>query len=210
MSTATADDSILADCLNASQQGINRYCRRFFEQTTGTYYYREDDIVTLPIGSQWRAAGGSYNVKSWDIWPDRQQARVYGHTVLDLKRDLLSVTTLTNGEGSVITSTGYWLEPRNSTGAYRHIRLKTSESWIFNTDGEITVAGNWGYTTAPDDLIQEVTKEYAAYLYRMRDNPIYDITANPELGIITVPKGIPAHLKMVLDKGGYVAATRVI
>ena len=130
-------------------------------------------------------------------------AQNYSHRVLNLRRDLLSITTLTNADGNVISSTGYWLEPRNDP-PYRQIRLRSSEAWIFNTDGEVSVNGQWGFSSAPPLDIVEATLQLAAYLYRNRDNPVYDVTASPEIGVITVPKGFPAHVRKILENGGYI------
>lgn len=177
-STGTGDDALFVQCLNQAQQEVENYCGRTFESSTGTRYYREDDLKNLP------GIGGSGNV----LW---------------LGRDLLSVSTLTNGDETAFTSTEYWLEPRNSTTCYQYIRLRTGQSWIFETDGEISVAGTWGYSTAPDEAIKGAVKEMAGYLYEARRANLYDVTADLGAGIVTIPKGIPAHLKLVLDRGGY-------
>lgn len=181
-SVSTGEYEVLLACVNGGQKEVEAYCKRKFETSTGTRYYRSDNLIDLP------GLGGSGNV----LW---------------LGEDCLSVDTLTNGDETTITSTEYWLEPRNSSARglpYQYVRLKSGHSWVFETDGEIAVAASWGYSSAPDYNIVDATKETAAYLYRSRDNPVYDVTANPELGIITVPKGVPAHVKYVLDKGGYV------
>ena len=67
-------------------------------------------------------------------------------TVLNLGDDLLTVTTLTNGDGTVITSSYYKLYPLNA-GRYRELKLKPSSGYIWlsdsngDTDGVISVAG---------------------------------------------------------------------
>ncbi len=180
-SVSTGEYETLDACVSAAQQEIDNYCRRSFEETTGTRYYRSDDLVDLP------GLGGSGNV----LW---------------LGEDCLAVDALTNGDETTLTSTEYWLEPRNSSARgkpYQYIRLRTGQSWIFDTDGELNVAASWGYSSTPDDTIVQLTKETAAFLYRNRDNPVFDVTANPELGIITTPKGMPAHVKVALSQGGY-------
>jgi hypothetical protein len=117
---------------------------------------------------------------------------------LCLDADLLTVTTLTNGESSVIPSTGYWLEPRNEP-PYQMIRLKSSYVWNFNTDGEISVAGTWGWSaTAPDD-IKQATKRLATYFYKQKDAQVFDVTAMPDAGVITVPQGIPKDVLLLLE-----------
>lgn len=130
--------------------------------------------------------------------------RYYTDDALDgfsllLDAPLLSVTTLTNGDGSTIDSSKYRLYPRNSTPYFEIRLLSTSNTnWTFDTDGEISVAGTWGYTSsAPDDVVHAVLR-LAAYLYRQKDSQVFEATAAPELGIITVPKGIPDDVMKII------------
>lgn len=70
--------------------------------------------------------------------------------ILFLKDDLLSLTTLTNGDATVITSTDYILE---SSGRYPYWGIKlrdiSSVFWLYNSYGSeervISVLGEWGY-----------------------------------------------------------------
>ena len=67
-----------------------------------------------------------------------------------LDEDLLSVTTLTNGGATVITTADYILRPNNTTPYYM-IKLKgdSSVDWEADADDDteqvISVAGWWGY-----------------------------------------------------------------
>lgn len=66
---------------------------------------------------------------------------------LDTREDLLAVTTLTNGDGTVISSDGYSLRPDN-VYPKQVIELEESgaASWDFSyRESRITVAGVWGY-----------------------------------------------------------------
>jgi hypothetical protein len=132
------------------------------------------------------------------------QTRYYGQyydrmrgSILYLDDDLLSLTTLTNAEASVIPNTGYWLEPRN-VPPYGAIRLKTSYTWTFNTDGEIAVAGTWGYSSSCPEDIARATLRWAIYLYRQKDTPDFEVTATPDGGQQVIPHGIPADIKPLL------------
>ena len=186
-STGTGSSGVMATCITAAQKEIERLAHRTFEQeTSGTRYYRNDDLLDLP------EVGGSGSV----LW---------------LGEDCLAVTTLTNGDdtGTAISSTGYWLEPVGRP-PYQYIRLKSSESWVFGTDGQIAMSANWGFSSAPDAAIVELTKQLASYLFRMRDNPVYDVTATPELGMITIPKGMVQHVSYVLENGGYIRKVGIL
>ena len=117
---------------------------------------------------------------------------------LHLDGDLYSVTTLTNGEGDTITE--YWLLPRNEGPPYHAIKLKSGSdySWTFGTDGEVEVYGEWGFSSDPPDDIVHACVRLAGYYYRQKDAQVFDVTAQPDAGIITIPKGLPADVKMLL------------
>jgi len=132
----------------------------------------------------------------------RQDAVDY--LTLYLDEDLLTVTTLTEGDedGTEIPLTDYWLLPRNDGPPYRRIELKADSdySWDWATDGEISVEGTWGFSaTAPGDIVRAAVK-LAAYLYRQKDSQVWDVVAVPDAGIIQVPQGIPATVKRIIAK----------
>jgi hypothetical protein len=122
---------------------------------------------------------------------------VEGDTLL-LDADLISLTSLTNGDGTEIPSEGCWLLPRNSPPYYA-IRLKSSYSWTFDTDGEIIVTGSWGYSTTPPATITHATIRLVAYYYRQKDTGVFDVTVFPEAGVLQVPKGLPEDVRILLE-----------
>ena len=81
------------------------------------------------------------------------------------------------------------------------IRANSAKYWRYTTDpeGGITVTGKWAYSLTPPEAIKQATIRLAAYLYKQRDAQVFDITAQPEIGVITVPKGLPADVKQILD-----------
>lgn len=87
--------------------------------------------------------------------------------VLMLDDDLISLTTLTNGDGTVIGSTGYVLLPLNQSPKYA-VRLKSPHSWIFNDDGLVSVAGTWGFTESPSPLIKRLTARVTRHMEQTR------------------------------------------
>lgn len=181
--TGEGKDSLLEACLDSAEREVLNFCKRSsswtgFEASTGTRYYRSGDLITFD------GSGLSGTV----LWLS--------------DADLLSVDTLTNGDATAILSTSYWLEPRNST-PFRYIRLRSDRSWSFGTDGEVSIAGSWGYSTGPDPTIKQCVRETAKYLLDLRASQVWDVTASPEIGVITVPKGMPQHVKVALSNGGY-------
>ena len=82
---------------------------------------------------------------------------------LYLDADLVSVTTLTNGDDAVISSADYWLLPMNASvtgangydGSFWGIKLKSARDWQTPTDGRISVNGRWGFMqAAPLDIVR--------------------------------------------------------
>ena len=95
--------------------------------------------------------------------------------ILMLDAPLCAITTITNGDGSVIASDKYVTEPRNDTPYYA-IRLRSSSgiSWKSSASGDsenaIAITGRWAYSaTAPDDVVDAVI-DIATVLYRKKDN----------------------------------------
>lgn len=115
-----------------------------------------------------------------------------------LDEDLISITTLTNGDGTSLAATTYWLIPRNTGPPYHMIRLKSDYSWSFDSDGEVSVLGSWGYAASVPGDIAQACKRLAAYYYRQKDAQVFDVTAIPEMGMIQVPSGIPADVRVLL------------
>ena len=119
--------------------------------------------------------------------------------------DLLTITTLTNGDAEVLTTTDYILLPNNSSPKYA-VKLKdaSTKTWegdsSGNTEQVITIAGTWGYSsTAPLD-IKEFCMETALSYYRQRfgENMGTEsfITAS---GVMVTAKDIPASARAGLQ-----------
>jgi hypothetical protein len=119
--------------------------------------------------------------------------------------DLLTISALTNGDGTVLTTADYYLYPRNTNPKWA-IVLKQSSDYVWeddadgNTEGVISVAGTWGYSaTVPDD-IKHACIRLTTYLYRQKDSSVMDSVAYQEAGILTIPKGIPQDVLDILTR----------
>lgn len=168
--SGTVDDALLQGCINRAGSAIDAYCRRSFEATHGTRYY----------GQFYERRAG---------------------TVLFLDNDCLGISTLVNGDGATIPSgatAGYWLEPRNRQPYYA-IRLKSSYVWTFNTDSEIVVGGTWGYSATVIPDVQQAALRYSAYVYHLRSHQGYDTVISADLGVVTVPEGMPKDVVQLLS-----------
>ena len=125
---------------------------------------------------------------------------IEGRYLYLLGYDLLTVTKLTNGDGTALTSGQYRLEPRNETPKWA-IRLNEDYSWEFDdSDDEISIAGTWGYsTTAPGD-IRHACVRLTAFLYRQKDtNADIDRPMVTGDGVTIMPSALPQDVKSILD-----------
>jgi hypothetical protein len=119
-----------------------------------------------------------------------------------LDKDLLSVTTLTNGDSVVIAAASYVLLPANVLPK-QAIRLRDlativwSSSSSLGSEQVISVAGSWGYSTTPPDDIVHAAIRLTAWLYKQRDAP-FGMTARPDIGVIDVPSDLPVDVKRIL------------
>lgn len=169
--TGSGDDTLLGTLVSAAQSWIDQYADRTFEAAADSTRYF-DCLSPTVSGSR--------------LWLDH---------------DLASIKTITNGDGVVVASGEYVTEPRNST-PYFAIDLLPSKgkSWTYSTDPQkaIAIEGKWAFSATAPAVIQQACTRLAAYLYRQKDAQVFDVTAMPEAGVITVPQGMPRDVKLIL------------
>jgi hypothetical protein len=127
--------------------------------------------------------------------------------VLWFDDDLISVTTLTNGDGTAIASTKYVLLPNNKTPKYGLKLLASSGiSWLLTTAGDrekaITLTGSWGFAaTAPHD-IRFACYLIASNLYKRRfgQGNASDETITTASGLVITPRDVPAAAADILRR----------
>jgi hypothetical protein len=118
--------------------------------------------------------------------------------------DLLSITTLTNGDGTVISSANYVFLPQNRSPKFG-IRLKSGLAlWYestYGSQGAITVAGTWGYSAVAPTDIEKACQEIVVQAYHRREGQnttgFVTITA---AGVVITPDGVPASAMAVLRR----------
>jgi len=114
-----------------------------------------------------------------------------------LDEDLLSVTAITNGDGSAVGSGQYVLLPANGLPKCAiRLRKSTGATWI-GEEQAIHVQGTWGYSPAPPDDVVQAAIRLTAWLYKQRDAP-FGTTARPDVGIVEVPAAIPVDVTAML------------
>lgn len=116
---------------------------------------------------------------------------------------LASITTVTNGDGVVVSSADYVTEPRN-TGPWYGLTMKTGADavWTFDDDPEdaIVVVGKWAYALTPPDYIVQATIRLAAWLYRQKDTAA-DVD-RPILtgdGVTIMPMRLPGDVMQLIE-----------
>jgi hypothetical protein len=165
--TEGQDEALLILALGWASRFVEAATDRVFVAASATRYYRREALD-----------------------PDNRRRLV-------LDEDLVSVTTLTNGDGAALAADAYWLEPRNESPK-SSILLKSDYSWTWDTDEWVAVAGLWGYASAPDDLIKGVTLRLAEWGYRSKDL-LETVTPFSETISTKLPPGFPAEVLTQLE-----------
>lgn len=147
------------------------------------------------------AGSGAYDV------PD------YGDPVLWMDEDWLTVTSITNGDGSTIAASLTDLWPKN---AVSHVALRLKDSsglyWTGTTGGDdlgvITLSGSIGYVNraasdAKSAQIISNTKRaciiVAAAMYRKRNGQETNAATVTAAGVVLAPQGMPRDAAQLLE-----------
>ncbi len=127
-----------------------------------------------------------------------------GDTLYIMDDDLLTITTLTNGDSTVLTTADYILKPNNASPKWA-IKIKDSSSYTWeetsagNDEQAITIVGTWGWSaTAPLDIKQACLEIAMAYYHRFGENSTSETTITTG-GVVITPRDIPAGARAVLD-----------
>lgn len=157
------------------------------------------NTVSLRIDQMHNLPTGGFEVTADTTRYYRYSDLCNGRLHLDLP--CLSVTSLTNGDSSVIPSSGYRLHPRNESRKH-FVELLSGYGWGFTTDGEIVVVGKFGYSVAVPDNIIEAATMWAAWLVKRYQAALQDAAANQELGQLIYSESIPKQVLALLRPRG--------
>lgn len=116
-----------------------------------------------------------------------------------LDDDLCAVTSIVNGDGTIIPPTAYRTIPRNQTPWYAlELRMTAACAWDAQTD-DIAITGKWAYSVRPPADIVQATLRLAAWLYRQRENSSGDLDRALVVGNATVlPARLPSDITQLL------------
>lgn len=119
-----------------------------------------------------------------------------------LDEDLCQITSITNGDGTTISSSLYVTNPRNTTPWYSiQFKWSSSTAWTFNNSPEnaISITGRWGWSTSAPSDIHRAHKRLASWFYRQKasqadiDRPL--LTPG---GVTVLPSKIPGDVEAIL------------
>lgn len=116
---------------------------------------------------------------------------------LYLDADLMSVTTLKNGDGSTISAGSYTLQPENWMPKTK-IKLKATATWQWATDGRIEVTGLWGFSTIPPADVKRIVKRLAWFYWMKRTATGETSVAGDNVAVI--PAEHPADIQRALER----------
>lgn len=168
--------------------------------------YSDDDLLEqLIIDAQ--AIIDTATARTFEL-PSVDSTRYFDASVdvqdglLYLDQDLYSITSIVNGDGTVVAPSSYVTEPRNDK-PYHAIKLKQSSAvrWMYLEDAEnaIAVTGRWCYSATAPAAIQRICKRLTMYLYRQRENA-NDLDRALVIGNATVlPTQLPQDIQLELQ-----------
>jgi hypothetical protein len=130
-------------------------------------------------------------------------ANVDGLT-LRLPWDLCQITSVSNA-GVAVLAASYVTVPRYATPWYA-LKLKASSglAWQYLVDPEdaVSITGRYAYSvSAPDDIAQAALR-LTSFLYRQKDAQVFDVTAQLDMGLLTLPQGFPADVRQIIARYG--------
>lgn len=153
----------------------------------------DDALLTQLLES----ATAAVNAYTGQVFAAAEATRTYGSeavagSTLYLDTYLQQIDRITV-DGVDIDRNTCTLIPRHAS---RYHAITRAEGW----GNTIAVTGRWGWSDAPPADIVHAVIRWAAYMYRQRDAQVFDTTALPDAGVITVPAGIPADVRVLLER----------
>lgn len=176
--TEATDDDLLTALLARADQAVETYCSRKFTWT------------------------GDATTRYFTVGKDTVGRVLYFDEDCCAISSIITDADNADGGDTLTANTDYITLPRNIT-PYHAVKLLGSSdySWTYSDDPEmgIEVTGKWSYSETPDYDIAQATIRLAGYYYKLKDAQVFDTTVVPDAGIMMIPKGIPADVKMLLD-----------
>lgn len=115
--------------------------------------------------------------------------------------DLVSVSSITEGDTFTTPVTGYLLEPHNpAVGSevrpYRAIR-RTSGTWTLDVTPTVRVTGVWGWPAVPAP-VKAACRIQVARVFKRNESPL-GVAGFGEFGVVRVPSQLDPDVRQMLD-----------
>jgi hypothetical protein len=111
---------------------------------------------------------------------------------------LVSLTSLTNGDGTSIDTATVRLQPINGPHYWSIRMLSTGPGWQWVQDGLFSVTGKWGWSTTVPTPVKEATIMLAAWLYKRYQAALQDAANNVEIGQMMYSERMPKQVVALL------------
>lgn len=154
-----------------------------------------------------------------EVWPRRFYATTETH-YFDLPRRsngrtlffndyLLSATTLTNGDATVISATNLSYYPINQRASAPYYKVEilpsASISFLAASNGDtqrcITLVGSWGFSSSTPLDIEQACMEIVHNIYQHKEGQAGDVmTRITTGGVLIQPNGIPETARVILNR----------
>ena len=171
---STSDDTLLTRLCTAAEAITVAKCNRNFEADADTT--RQFDAPSALFGQE---------VDTRDFYD------------LTFDHDLCQITTITNGDGTLVTAGQYVTQPNNYTPWYGiHLKINAGIVWTFTDTPEnaISIVGRWAYSVTPPDAIVQANVRLTAWLYRQKDTSKDNSADRPIMspsGVVIMPSNLP-------------------
>ena len=163
-----------------------------------------DDALISALVSAAQSAVDAYFRRTFEASADATRyfdavADVRGRTLM-LGDDLCSITSVTNGNGNLVT--GYVTEPRNTAPYYAlTIKSNVAENWTYSSypENAITVVGKWAYSTTAPAGIVHLTKWLAAVMYKSKDNVLVAGESGIAAAVDILAGDVPPDIRIIMS-----------
>jgi hypothetical protein len=182
--TSNSEDTMLELMLDAATEMIDTVCHRRFAPPQGQGQGQHDETFKFTPLSE------------------RSEGNLLDDYTMNLGMDLLSLTSITNGDGTPIPVSGVVLLPSNTTPA-NMIRIKSSSgyfwTYIESPEESVSVTGRWAFSEHPPKNIEVACLRLAGYLYKQRElGPDSDRAVLSADGVVLAAPKIPGDILTIL------------
>lgn len=175
--TSSDDDAILATFCEAAQAEVESYTQRVFEAPADTTRW------FTPLD---RAHGG-------DLLRD-------GYT-LAFDTDLVSITSIVNGDGTTLPSGAYIALPLNQPQK-EMVKIKNNVQyfWTYGDEpvGSVAITGRWAWSLTPPGPVVMATYMLARYLYDRRNDSSSSRDVLSSDGVVIAAAKVPGDIFKLL------------